>query len=168
MHGRHTNSYINTLRPQQNGWHSADDIFKCMFLNCFARGHEATRHYFKHCWHKELIIVYEPWFYCHEDCKIFLGMGSAHKELNPPGAETKIAWDNLVNILVADALAPFIARLTMVLSMQEKTIQFQLPLPPVCYYGLYKHTNDRKCMYIIMSLGLNSVRQELNITPISP
>ena len=24
---------INTLRPRQSGWHGADDIFKCIFLN---------------------------------------------------------------------------------------------------------------------------------------
>ena len=28
------NTYINTLRPKQNGRHFADDIFKCIFLKC--------------------------------------------------------------------------------------------------------------------------------------
>ena len=25
--------WVNTLRPEQNGWHFADNIFKCIFLN---------------------------------------------------------------------------------------------------------------------------------------
>ena len=29
----HTCKWINTLRPRQGGWHFADDIFKCIFLN---------------------------------------------------------------------------------------------------------------------------------------
>ena len=28
-----TYNIFNTLRPTQNGWHLADDIFKCIFLN---------------------------------------------------------------------------------------------------------------------------------------
>ena len=27
--------WVYTLRLKQNGWHFADDIFKCTFLNCF-------------------------------------------------------------------------------------------------------------------------------------
>ena len=42
--------------------------------------------------------------------------------INPPSAETEILWDNLINTIIADTLAPRVARpwAAMVLTMQNK------------------------------------------------